>query len=78
MVGFCKIKQNIGDEYDCVLCDPQIKSLLGYDLVSPKDFQARQGFFFCFLRDKKLKGRFTLSSTIEVFGYCALKIDSKG
>jgi hypothetical protein len=33
-----KIKQDTNDEYDCVSCDPWIKSLLGCDLVCLKDF----------------------------------------
>lgn len=43
---FCKIKQEKGDEYDCVLCKPSIKSLLGHDLNSLEDSGTRQGFFF--------------------------------
>jgi hypothetical protein len=43
---FCKIKQKKGDEYDCVLCKPSIKSLLGHDLNSLEDSGTRQGFFF--------------------------------
>jgi hypothetical protein len=50
----CKIKQNIGDEYDCVLCDPWIKSLLGYDLVNPEDFELGKVFSYLFI-DKILE-----------------------
>jgi hypothetical protein len=58
-----KIKQDTNDEYDCVLCDPQIKSLLGYDLVCPKDFGARQSFFLPLFKYKKPIGRFNKSNS---------------
>jgi hypothetical protein len=48
----CMIKQENGDEYNCVLCDPWIKSLLGHKLVNPKDFKTKQGFFLCLFMDK--------------------------
>ncbi len=48
----CTIKQENGDEYNCVLCDPSIKSLLGYKLVIPKYFKTKQGFFLCLFMDK--------------------------
>ncbi len=52
--------------------------MLGYDLVSPEDIWARQGFFLCIFKDQKPKGWFTLSSTAKIVGYCEVKTNSKG
>ncbi len=69
----CKIKQDNGDECDCVLCDPWIEFLLEHKLMSLEDFRIKQGFFLHLFIYNKLEGHFILSPIIEVVGYSTLK-----
>lgn len=69
----CKIKQESGQEFDYVLCDLQIKTLLYHDLGTPDDFQKMEGFFLWLFCDKKPKGKFILSFFAEVIGFSVLK-----
>jgi hypothetical protein len=68
-----KIKQDGNDEFNYVLCDPWIESLLRHKLGNVKNIGNKCGFFLCLFRDKKLEGRFPLSLNTKVVGYLTLK-----
>ncbi len=68
-----KIKQDGDDEFNYMLYDPWIKSLLRHKLGNVKHIGSKCGFFLCLFKDKKLEGRFTLSLNAKVVGYLTLK-----
>jgi hypothetical protein len=68
-----KIKQDGNDEFNYVLCDPWIESLLRHKLGNVENIGSKCGFFHCLFRDKKLEGRFTLNLNTKVVGYLTLQ-----
>jgi hypothetical protein len=68
-----KIKQDGNDEFNYVLCDLWIESLLIHKLGNVKNIGNKRGLFFCLFRDKKPEGRFTSSLNTKVVGYLTLK-----
>jgi hypothetical protein len=68
-----QIKQDGDDEFNYVLCDPWIESLLRHKLGNVEILEVNVGFSFVCLGIKQLKGRFTLSPNTKVVGYLTLK-----
>jgi len=68
-----KIKQDGDDEFNYVLCDLWIESLLRHKLGNVKNIRSKCGLFLCLFRDKKPEGGFTSSFNTKVVGYLALK-----
>ncbi len=48
----CKIKQENNCEFDYVLCDLWIKTLIDHDLGTPEDFKKMGSFFVWLFHDK--------------------------
>jgi hypothetical protein len=51
----CKIKQDNNEKFDCTLCEPWIKTLLGHNLKSQKDCKTKQGLYLHLFKEKKTK-----------------------
>jgi len=68
-----KIKQSNGEEFNYTLCEPWIKSLLGYNLKNQEYFKTKQGFYLCLFKEEKPKDKFVLNPTTKLVGFCSLK-----
>ncbi len=72
---FCKIKQDNNEKFDCTLCEPWIKTLLGHSLKSQEDFKTNKVFTFICSKRKKPKGKFFLSPIAKLVSFCSFKCE---
>jgi hypothetical protein len=71
------MKQDSGEEYECVLTGELISYLLGCTLGIHDEFKIKHGMYMKLFRNKRHVGKLILSSTTKNVGYSNIKKENE-